>query len=149
MVNRICFPEPVAVDDTWATYRESTVDWLQRSTRPRAQKVRRFLNENIARLPETVQASFFHAIRSRWHSGLSELVVARTIQLLGGVFCVEESNSEGRRPDFKATFGKQDVVILKWCQVLTFDTSLSTSFAKSLSLDNSFSSLAAALLTAL
>jgi hypothetical protein len=35
------------------------------------------------------------------------------------------------------------------CQTLTFDTSLLTIFAKSLSLDNSFSSLAAALLTAL
>jgi len=111
MTDLVYFPEPEVIDNTWASHGESTVQWVQRSTRPRAAEVRRFLNENIAYLPEDVRASFCHTLKTRWASALFELVVARTLQVLGGHLTLEQTNIEGRRPDFIAQFGKHVVVV--------------------------------------
>ena len=111
MKNLVYFPEPEAIDKTGKSPEESTSQWLGRCTRPLAVEIRRFLNQNIACLPEDVRASFCHALKTRWLSALFELVVARTLQLLGGSLTVEQINIEGRRPDFRARFGKQPVVV--------------------------------------
>ena len=76
-------PEPSRADDTYANRGELVTDWLKRSTVPRARKVRRFLNENIAKVPQNHQLVLYLALHERWHSAFSELIVARTLELLG------------------------------------------------------------------
>jgi len=56
MVNDFHFEwllEPVAKDDTWARSGEDLLGWLRRSTLPRAQEARRFLNFDLSKLPGT------------------------------------------------------------------------------------------------
>ncbi len=48
----IWFPEPSRVDDTYAYRGEPPTDWLKRSTVSRAREARRFLNENLAKIPQ-------------------------------------------------------------------------------------------------
>jgi hypothetical protein len=111
MTDSVCFPEPGVIDNRLATRGESVPQFLQRSTHPRALEVRRFLNHNIAWLPEDARASFCHDLKKKWASTLFELVVARTLQILGGSLAFEQPNIEGRRPDFRARFGKHAVVV--------------------------------------
>jgi hypothetical protein len=113
MANHVCFPEPDITDSTWAARGESVLEWLQRSTHPRAAEVRRFLNRNIACLPKDARVSFCSALKKKpvWESALFELVVARTLQLLGASLRFEQANVEGRRPDFAARFGEHSVVV--------------------------------------
>ena len=77
-------PEPSRADDTYANQGELLSDWLKRSTVPRAREARRFLNENLAKVPQDHQLGLYRALHERWHSALSGLIVARTLQLLGG-----------------------------------------------------------------
>lgn len=98
------FPEPVLPDDTYANRGEHTLDWLARSTVPRAKACRRFLNQHISHLPLSNQNKFVHDLRERWQSAFFELMVARILQELGGNIVIEASNSDGRRPDFIAQF---------------------------------------------
>jgi hypothetical protein len=105
------FSEPEELDDTWAPDEESVVSWLERSTLPRAKNIRQFLNELLAAIPTDLQGQFQDNLRHRWNSAFFELVVARTIQLLGGQFEVEITNDKGRRPDFRARFPSQEFVI--------------------------------------
>jgi hypothetical protein len=84
------FPEPSRADDTYANRGELLTDWLKRSTAPRAREIRRFLNENLAKVPQDHQLVLYRALHERWHSAFSELIVARTLQLLGGA--VEEKD---------------------------------------------------------
>jgi len=113
MTDSVCFPEPEGIDNSLATRGESVPQFLQRSKHSRAVEVRRFLNENVARLPEDARASFCNALkkRKRWESALFELVVARTLQLLGGNLTVEQQNIEGRKPDFMVRLGKHAIVV--------------------------------------
>jgi hypothetical protein len=96
-----------------ARHGESVPEWLQRSTHPRAAKVRRFLNRNIACLPECARVSFCLALKKEpvWERALFELVVARTLQLIGASLRFEQPNAEGRRPDFTARFEELSVVV--------------------------------------
>jgi hypothetical protein len=105
------FPEPCIRDDTWASRGEPTIKWLERSTLPRAANIRTFLNYNLNALPAEYPPQFYHNLRVRWHSALFELVVARLIELLGGEFCLEVQNTEGRRPDFNASFDSRRYII--------------------------------------
>jgi hypothetical protein len=98
-------PEPSQPDPTWARPRESAFEWALRSTRPRAVELRRYLNENLAALPDGSQAVVLRALRDRWSSGYFELVVARTLQLAGATISIEEEvETDGRRLDFHAGF---------------------------------------------
>src|SRR4051812_28147195 len=92
---------PTSTDDSYANRGEHTLDWLARSTLPRAKECRRFLNDNLALLPEDMQEALHKALRHRWHSAFFELLVARILQELGAALTAEAENSTtGRRPDF-------------------------------------------------
>src|SRR5215207_3604421 len=77
------FPEPSRSDDSAANRGEPTTDWLQRSTHPRAKAARRFLNENLSALPSEHQGVLYRMLHERWHSAFFELIVGRTLQVLG------------------------------------------------------------------
>ena len=77
------FPEPSIQDDGWAIERESTADWLSRSTLNRAKEMRRFLNFNISQLPLSWRPILYRDFQRRdWDTVLFELFVGRTLQLL-------------------------------------------------------------------
>ena len=112
MADRVWFPEPEELDNTLSSREESISQYLRRSTHPRAIQVRSFLNRNIACLPADARAQFYHDIRKKdFNSGMFELVVARTLQLLGGSLRSEQPNADGRRPDFTAQFREVTVVV--------------------------------------
>jgi len=104
-------PEPSVEDQTYAKHGEHTLDWLYRSTNPRAVECRRFLNENVAALPESFQGNLKRELRNRWASAFFELVVARTLQEMGATLAVEELLSDGKRPDFTAAFPDGIVIV--------------------------------------
>jgi hypothetical protein len=103
------FPEPSRADDTYAKRGELVTDWLKRSTLPRAREVRRFLNENLAKVPHDHQLVLYQALHERWHSAFSELIMARTLQLLGGDIEAEPESEAGTRIDFRACFAEGEV----------------------------------------
>ena len=98
----IWFSEPLLLDDTYRDRAEHALDWLARSTVPRATACRRFLNEHISKLPVQNQSNLVHDLREKWHSTFFELIVARILQELGASIIVEAINPDGRRPDFLA-----------------------------------------------
>src|SRR5215210_2069496 len=103
------FSEPSLADDTYANRGELATDGLKRSTIPRAREIRRFLNENLAKIPQDHQLVLYRALHERWHSALSELIVARTLQLLGGTIEVEPESEAGARIDFRVRFADGEV----------------------------------------
>src|SRR5215208_7365311 len=103
------FPEPSRADDTYANRGELLTDWLKRSTAPRAKEIRRFLNENLAKIPQDHQLVLYRALHERWHSAFPELIVARTLQLLGGTIEAEPESEAGTRIDFQACFAAGEV----------------------------------------
>jgi hypothetical protein len=103
------FPEPSRADDTYANREELVTDWLKRSTVPRAREVRRFLNENLAKIPQDHQLVLYRALHGRWQSAFSELIVARTLQLLGGDIEAEPESEAGTRIDFRVRFADGEV----------------------------------------
>ncbi len=113
MTDRVWFPEPEEVDNACSSRDESIPQWLERSTHPRAAQVRSFLNRNISCLPEEARSSICHDLNNKkdFDCPLFELLVARTLQLLGGSIRIEQPNAEGRHPDFRARFGKLTVVV--------------------------------------
>lgn len=106
-----CFSEPTTVDNTWASHGEPIASWLGESTLPRAREIRAFINRNIACLPADMRSEFCHAIKTRWSSGFFELVVARSLQVLGADPKFEQEDGRGHRPDFVADFQGQAVVV--------------------------------------
>lgn len=76
-------------DDTYLRRGEPITDWLKRATVPRAKECRRFLNENLSSLPRGHQRVLYRALHDRWHSAFFELIVARTLQVLGTDIDVE------------------------------------------------------------
>src|SRR5438067_162316 len=107
----IWFPEPLFVDDTYGDRAEHTLDWLARSTVPRATACRHFLTEHISKLPVQNQSDLVHDLRPKWHSTFFELIVARILQELGASIVVEAMNPDGRRPDFNAQFPDAAVTV--------------------------------------
>jgi hypothetical protein len=101
---KVWFPEPSPVDDSAANRGEPTTDWLKRSTHPRAQATRRFLNENLSALPSEHQDVLYRMLHERWHSALFELIVGRTSQVLGATIEVEPGGAGDTRIDFAARF---------------------------------------------
>jgi len=105
------FTEPSVPDNTRAKIGESTADWLMASTLPYARAVRRAFNENLSSLPPSFQPIMFKALQTRWGSAFLELVVARTLQMLGASLIVEPESSSGTRIDFEATFSDATVCV--------------------------------------
>lgn len=101
------FPEPEQEDATWGTPVEAIMSWLARSTVPRAVAVRDFLDRNVSALPEDFQPIMVRNLRGtfRHRSALFELIVCRTLQLLGASIEVEPAkNPKDRKIDFVAWF---------------------------------------------
>lgn len=100
------FPEPASTDNTYARRGEATASWLERSTLPRAREFRRFLDENLAELEHSHADSLAKRLRiaKEYNSALFEMVVARTLQVLGASLTVEPQSTGGTRVDFLATF---------------------------------------------
>ncbi len=98
------FPEPTQPDDTYAHRGEPLTDWLKRSTLPGGRECRRFLNENLSKLPNKNRRDLYRALHDRWHSAFFELVVARTLQVLGADVKIEPTSEAGTRIDFVARF---------------------------------------------
>ncbi len=105
------FSEPKYADEVPSDRGESTLDWLGRCTNWKAKECRRFLNESLNELPSESVTSFFQNAGHRWRSCFFELVVARTLQKLGATISVELPNQEGRRPDFKAEFSDDSIIV--------------------------------------
>lgn len=110
-MSKIWFPEPTNEDNTFASRLESTTSWLQRSTVGRARDYRRFLNYNLNCLPEDIRCPIYEALHERWYTAFFELIVARTLQELGAEIELKVENKEGKRPDFKAHFSRQTVIV--------------------------------------
>jgi hypothetical protein len=102
--DQVWFPEPSRIDGTAANRGELTTDWLNRSTHPRAREARRFLNENLHALPLEHRAALYRALHERWHSAFFELIVGRTLQILGAAIEVEPGEASDTRIDFAASF---------------------------------------------
>jgi hypothetical protein len=102
----VWFPEPAKEDDSIARYGESTFAWLSRSTSEKARGCRRFLNENISLVPRDWRTKLHNDFRTRdWGSVFFELIVARTLQLMGASIEVEVPIAEtNKRPDFVVRF---------------------------------------------
>jgi hypothetical protein len=115
MVNEVMtpiwFPEPSTVDDSWGRRGEQPVEWLARSTLTRARAMRRFLNENISKIPVDTQSKIFDALHHRYKSAFFELIVARTLQILGATITVEAKQSDNKQPDFLAQFPDSLIVV--------------------------------------
>lgn len=104
-------PEPTNIDDTWAKYDEPMIYWLERSTLPRAKMARRFLRENLAKLSSEDRKHFISALKTKWNSTFLELIVARTIQELGGNFLIEPKRPGDNRLDFLVDFDNSQLMI--------------------------------------
>lgn len=104
-------PEPAKVDDTWGRRGEDRFSWLSRSTLPRAAARRQFVNRNLSALPTSMQGPILHGLRNRWQSAFFELIVARTLQLLGACVVSEQALASGRRPDFEASFRDGTLIV--------------------------------------
>jgi len=107
----IWLPEPAQVDSSYAHRREHTLDWLAKSSTPRARECRRFLNENLSRFPKETQEYFRHCLRIRWYETLFELIVARLLQEMGAEISFESRNQQRKCPDFMARFPDVSIVV--------------------------------------
>jgi len=107
------FPEPLTPDDSFAQRGESTFDWLSRCTSLKGRESRRFLNHNINALPSDWQPKLLEHLRTReWQSVFFEMVVGRTLQILGASIAVEVPvTGTNKQPDFKASFSDSTVTV--------------------------------------
>jgi hypothetical protein len=101
------FPEPAIEDETYAKRLESPPSWMARSTLDLAKECRSFLNRNMLALPAHCQQGIGPRLRTDMHhrSAFFELVVARTLQILGAsITCEPENPLDGTKIDFMAQF---------------------------------------------
>src|ERR1051325_6631058 len=119
-------PEPETPDESYADRSEHTLDWLGRCTNLKARECRRFLNENLSQLPANVQNAIRNAAYHRWKSALFELIVARILQELGATIELEQTNSEGRKPDFTAKFPDETIIVEAVSPVFNADAGVTT-----------------------
>lgn len=108
---RVFFPEPKKSNTYWAGNGEPTLNWIRKSTVDRAVLARRFLNENLSKLPQAGQESIYNRLLADWDRGFFELVVGRLLQVIGGTLEVEPELPDGHRPDFRAEFAQSAVVV--------------------------------------
>jgi hypothetical protein len=67
------------------------------------------LNQNLAKIPQDHQLVLCRSLHERWHSAFSELIVVRTLQMLGGDIETEPESEAGTRIDFRACFAEGEV----------------------------------------
>lgn len=111
--SKIWFPEPLTRDDSRARDNETWFDWLSRCTSLKGRESRRFLNHNINALPPDWRPKLFEHMQTReWHSVFFEMVVGRTMQILGASLAVEVPvTATNKQPDFIATFSDETVTV--------------------------------------
>ena len=104
--NKIWFPEPLVDDDSIARKNEGWFKWASRATSQKGKACRAFLNSQICKLPASWQSKLYQDLKTRdWDSVLFELIVARTLQILGASVEVEVPVlSTNKQPDFRAQF---------------------------------------------
>ncbi len=99
------FPEPTEPDPTPGLRRETTWQFMHRSTSSRAAEIRTFYNDALAALPLASRRPITGALAAgRTQSALLEIVVGRFLQLRGAENLEHEPESGGRRVDWRATF---------------------------------------------
>ena len=103
------FPEPQVPDLRWARHGDTDrqSDWLDRSTLPRAVRIREFLNRSLDALPVEAADNLAHRFRFDPPFGrvFFELVVGRFLQ--------EPVGRGGKRVDWRATFGDGSAVLVE------------------------------------
>lgn len=111
--SKVWFPEPKTENDSFAGKNETWFQWICRAASKKGQESRRFLNENIAKVPLAWQSKLYNDFRTRdFHTVFFELIVARTLQILGGQIEVElPVKGTNRRPDFSAQFDDGTITV--------------------------------------
>ena len=111
------FPEPEVPDLRWARYGDTDrqLDWLVRSTLPRASRIREFLNRALDALPDDAADNLAHRLRYDPPFGrvFFELVVGRFLQVLGATVEHEPVGRRGKRVDWRATFDDGSTVLVE------------------------------------
>jgi hypothetical protein len=110
-MKEVWLKEPLEKDNTWANYGEHTLDWLARSTLPRAKQMRTFLNHNLSELPSKFAEKLKHDLRYRWKTAFFELIIGRMLQETGFNFENEKKLSNGKKPDFLIETSIGEIVI--------------------------------------
>jgi hypothetical protein len=114
---RVHFPEPEVPDLRWARYgdTDSQSDWLDRSTLPRAVRIREFLNRSLDALPNKAADNLAHRFRFDPPFGrvFFELVVGRFLQVLGATVEHEPVGRGGKKLDWRATFDDGSTVLVE------------------------------------
>lgn len=101
----VYFPEPASTDDTWGESGAPPVEWLRRSTLPRAVSLRAALNENLNHFQPNHAASLAKKLRADWKSHYFELLVGRWLQELGADPVEHEPvGSNGTKIDYCGSF---------------------------------------------
>ena len=98
------FPEPTDADESWGSFGEQPVEWLTRSTLPRAVSIRAALNENLSRFPDTQARRLATKLRHAWQSTYFEMIVGRYLQAMGATVEIEPVGTNGTRIDYRAKF---------------------------------------------
>lgn len=98
------FPEPPSPDESWQEWDETAVQWLTRSTQPRARAIREFLNVNLGYFSPKDAKSLAQRLNQDWQSFFFEIVVGRYLQVLGAEVEYEPDGSNGTHVDYRATF---------------------------------------------
>ncbi len=105
------FPEPRVRDNTWGDDDERPIDWLQRSTLPRAKSIRDALNENLNHFEPQHAESLAKKLLGNWKAYHFELVVGRWLQELGARVEHEPPGvGTMKRIDYRATFAREGAV---------------------------------------
>lgn len=106
------FPEPSVPDPTWGEDDGRPIDWLLRSTLPRAVSIRDALNKNLRRFEAKHASSLAKKLHDDWKSFWFELVVGRWLQELGALTVEHEPvGSNDTRIDYCATFADGEVCV--------------------------------------
>lgn len=114
---RVHFPEPEVPDLRWARYGDTDrhSDWLDRSTLPRAVRIREFLNRSLDALPDEAADNLSHRFRHDPPFGrvFFELVAGRFLQVLGATVEHEPVGRGGKKVDWRATFDDGSTVLVE------------------------------------
>lgn len=100
----VFFPEPAEPDETRPTWDETAIDYLSRSSTPKAVALREFLNRSLLRFPRGHSNSLARRLRHDWQAHFFEIVVGRYLQVLGADVQPEPIGTNGTHIDFRATF---------------------------------------------
>src|ERR1017187_7496301 len=105
------FKEPDSDDPSVMRPGESEFEFLSRSTWIRARNIRAFMNDLLSYFPEDHQKKLYTRLEDQWKPTYFEMIVGRTLQLLGADLEYESGASNGKRPDYLATFPDGKVYI--------------------------------------